>query len=74
MVVHAVLALIRQPQTHLADFYARKNREKGARKAICAAARKLLTMVFVMLKKHLDYWYLEERLYNQKLRDFQYAT
>jgi len=37
-------------------------------KAICATARKLLTIVFVMLKKELDYWCLEERLYNRKLR------
>jgi hypothetical protein len=74
MVVHAVLALIRQPQTPLADFYARKKREKGAGQALCAAARKLLTIVFVMLKQNLDYWYIEERLYNQKLRDLPQAA
>jgi transposase len=72
--VHTVLSLIRHPQTPLADFYARKKREKGAGKAICAAARKLLTIVFVMLKKNLDYWYIEDRLYNQKLRDLQHAA
>jgi len=65
------LSLIRQPQTPLADCYARKKPTKGAGKAICAAARKLLTIVFVMLKKNLDYWYIDDRLYNQKLRDFQ---
>ncbi len=42
--------------------------EKGSGKAICATARKLLTIIFVMLKKELDYWYLEDRLYNRKLR------
>jgi hypothetical protein len=74
MLVQAVLALIRQPQTPLTDFYARKKREKGAGKAICAAARKLLTIVFVMLKKNLDYWYIEDRLYNQKLRTLPQAA
>ena len=74
MLVHAVLTLIRQPRTPLADFYARKKRERGTGKAICAAARKLLTIVFVMLKQNLDYWYIEDRLYNQKLRDLQHAA
>ena len=41
---------------------------------INAVARKLLTGVFVMLKQNLDYWYLEARLYNQKLRDVQHAA
>lgn len=27
-----------------------------------------MTVIFVMLKKELDYWYLEDRLYNRKLR------
>jgi hypothetical protein len=52
----------------------RKKREKGAGKALCAVARKILTLVFVMLKKQLDYWYLEDRLYNQKLRALQAAA
>jgi hypothetical protein len=38
------------------------------------AARKLLTLVLVMLKQNLDYWDIEERLYNQKLRDLQQAA
>lgn len=33
-----------------------------------AQGRKLLVIVFVMLKKGLDYWYIEDRLYNEKLR------
>jgi hypothetical protein len=45
-----------------------------AGKALCAAARKLLTIVFVILKKNLDYWYIEDRLYNQKLRALQNAA
>ena len=49
-------------------------KERGTGKAICAAARKLLTIVFVMLKQNLDYWYIEDRLYNQKLRDLQHAA
>lgn len=67
--IRAVLTMVNRTKTPLMDFYTRKKREKGSGKAICATARKLLTIVFVMLKKELDYWYLEDRLYNRKLRD-----
>lgn len=50
------------------EFYARKQKEKGSGKALCATARKLLTIIFVMLKRDLDYWYLEDRLYQRKLQ------
>ncbi|MGB8507703.1 MAG: IS110 family transposase [Pyrinomonadaceae bacterium] len=66
--IRAVLAMVNKTKTPLMDFYQKKKREKGAGKAICATARKLLTVIFVMLKKGLDYWYLEDRLYNRKLR------
>lgn len=55
----------------LMDFYARKKQEKGAGKALCATARKLLTVIYVMLKKDLDYWYLEDRLYQRKLQSLR---
>jgi len=35
---------------------------------------KLLTIIFVMLKKELDYWYLGDRLYNRKLRALDAAA
>jgi hypothetical protein len=73
-VVQAVLFVISQPRAPLSAFYARKKREKGAGKAICAAAHKLLTIIFVMLTKHLDYWYLEDRLYDHKLRALPHAA
>ncbi len=66
--IRAVLAMVNRTDTPLMDFYQKKKREKGSGKAICATARKLLTIIFVMLKKELDYWYLEDRLYNRKLR------
>jgi transposase len=66
--IRAVLTMVNRTKTPLMEFYAEKKREKGAGKAICATARKLLVIVFVMLKKELDYWYVEERLYNQKLK------
>jgi transposase len=69
--VEAILSMIRNPAaspTPLVDFYQRKRQEKGAGKAICAAARKLLTVVYTILAKALDYWFLEERLYQGKLR------
>jgi transposase len=66
--ISAVLSMVSRTRTPLMEFYQKKKREKGAGKAICATARKLLTIIFVMLKKELDYWYLEDRLYNRKLR------
>jgi transposase len=66
--IRAVLTMVNRTKTPLMEFYAGKKREKGAGKAICATARKLLVIVFVMLKKGLDYWYVEDRLYNQKLK------
>jgi hypothetical protein len=49
------------------EFYQKKKREKWAGKAIVGTGRKLLVIVKVMLKKGVDYWYIEDRLYNQKL-------
>jgi len=66
--IQAVLAMVNRTDTPLMEFYQKMKREKGAGKAICATARKLLTIIFVLLKKELDYWYLEDRLYNRKLR------
>ena len=74
VVIQAVLAMVNRTDTPLMEFYRRKKREKGSGKAICAAARKLLTIIFVLLKKELDYWYLEDRLYNRKLRALNAAA
>jgi transposase len=71
--IRAVLSMVNRTSSPLMDFYQRKKKEKGSGKAICATARKLLTIIFVMLKKDLDYWYLEDRLYNQKLRQLNRA-
>jgi transposase len=72
--IRAVLSMVNKTRTPLMEFYQRKKREKGAGKAICATARKLLTVIFVILKKGLDYWYLEDRLYNRKLRALDAAA
>jgi transposase len=74
VVIQAVLAMVNRTDTPLMEFYRKKKREKGAGKAICATARKLLTIIFVLLKKELDYWYLEDRLYNRKLRALNAAA
>jgi transposase len=71
--IRAVLSMVNRTSSPLMNFYQKKKREKGSGKAICATARKLLTIIFVMLKKDLDYWYLEDRLYNQKLRQLNRA-
>ena len=72
--IQAVLAMVNRTDTPLMSFYQKKKREKGAGKAICATARKLLTIIFVLLKKELDYRYLEDRLYNRKLRALNAAA
>ena len=72
--IRAVLAMVNRTDTPLMSFYQKKKREKGAGKAICATARKLLTIIFVLLKKELEYWYLEDRLYNRKLRALNAAA
>jgi transposase len=75
--VEAVLSMVRDPadrRTPLVDFYQRKKSEKGGGKAICATARKLLTVIHVMLTKELDYWFLEERLYQKKLKALDKAA
>jgi transposase len=72
--IQAVLAMVNRTRTPLMSFYQKKKREKGAGKAICATARKLLTVIFVLLKKELDYRYLEDRLYNRKLRALDAAA
>jgi transposase len=72
--IRTVLSMVNRTNTPLMSFYQKKKCEKGSGKAICATARKLLTIVFVMLKKELDYWYLEERLYNRKLRVLNAVT
>jgi transposase len=72
--ISAVLSMVGRTKTPLMEFYQQKKKEKGSGKAICATARKLLTIIFVMLKKELDYWYLEDRLYNRKLRALNAAT
>lgn len=72
--ISTVLSMVGRTSTPLMEFYQKKKREKGSGKAICATARKLLTIIFVMLKKELDYWYLEDRLYNRKLRALDAAA
>jgi transposase len=69
--VEAVLSMVRNPAEHptpLVDFYQRTKQGKCAGKAICAAARKLLTIIQVILSKGLDYWFLEEQLCQMKLK------
>ena len=69
LLIQAVLVLITgQRRNPLAEFYRLKKQEKGSGKALCAAARKLLGVIYVLLTKDLDYWFLEERLYQKKLR------
>ena len=51
--IQVVLAMVDRTDTPLMSFHQRKKREKGPGKAICATVRKLLTSIFVLLKKEL---------------------
>jgi hypothetical protein len=66
--MRAVLALSQGPSTPLAEFHTLKQRQKGAGKALCPTARKLLTLSFVMLKQDVDSWDLDDPLDNRNLR------
>ncbi len=52
----------------LRDFYLRLKKRKGHKIAIVAAARKLLTIIWVMLTKNTEYRYLKENLRQKKVR------
>jgi hypothetical protein len=52
----AVLAMVNVKGTQLIEFYADKKREKGSGKVFHAIARRLLTIIYVMLKRVLNYW------------------
>ncbi|TAL60389.1 MAG: IS110 family transposase [Bacteroidetes bacterium] len=45
-------------QNHLQEFYIKIARKKGKQKAICATARKLCCVVYVMLEKQKEFRYL----------------
>jgi transposase len=69
LLIQAVLAMLKaNDRGALVAFFRRKQREKGSGKAICATARKLLTIIYVLLTTRLDYWFLEERLSQRKLQ------
>jgi transposase len=72
--IRAVLSMAGKAGTHGMEFYEREKREEGAGEAICATARKPLTVTSVMLKKGLDYRYQEDRLDNRKLRALDAAA
>lgn len=51
-----VVWMVNGTKRPLMEFYERKKREKGAGKETVATARKLLVIVYVMLKKGVGYW------------------
>ncbi|WP_258359419.1 IS110 family transposase [Moorella sulfitireducens (nom. illeg.)] len=52
----------------LRDFYLRLKKRKGHKVAIVAAARKLLTIIWAMLTKNMEYRHLREDLRQRKIR------
>ena len=62
------VAMVKGNRTPLMELRSKRNKKKVSGEALCATVPKLLTNIFVMLKRHLDYWYLEGRLYQRKLQ------
>jgi transposase len=63
-----VLSQVGRYPSPVMDYYEYKKKEKGSGKAIVAAARKLITIIYIMLKYDRDYRFVEQNLYFQKLK------
>ena len=63
-----VLTQVGRYPSPVMDYYEYKKKEKSSGKAIVAAARKLITIIYIMLKYDRDYRYVEQNLYFQKLK------
>ena len=66
--VQVVLTQVGRYPSPIMDYYEYKKKEKSSGKAIVAAARKLITIIYIMLKYDRDYRFVEQNLYFQKLR------
>jgi transposase len=63
-----VLTQVGRYPSPVMDYYEYKKKEKSSGKAIVAAARKLITIIYIMLKYDRDYRFVEQNLYFQKLK------
>jgi len=63
-----VLSQVGRYSNPIVDYYMYKKKEKCAGKAVVAASRKLITVIYVMLKYDKDFWFVEQNLYFKKLR------
>lgn len=63
-----VLTQVGRYPSPVMDYYEYKKKEKSSGKAIVAAARKLMTIIYIMLKYDRDYRFVEQNLYFQKLK------
>jgi transposase len=68
-----VLTQVGRYPSPVMDYYEYKKKEKSSGKAIVAAARKLITIIYIMLKYDRDYWHVEQNLYFQKLKHARLA-
>jgi len=66
--VQVVLTQVGRYPSPIMDYYEYKKKEKSSGKAIVAAARKLTTIIYIMLKYDRDYRFVEQNLYFQKLK------
>lgn len=51
------------------EFYDRKSKEKGKGKAIVALMRKLIVVIYHMLKKNQKYYYINKELHQRKINE-----
>jgi len=52
------------------EFYESKKKTKGSGKAIVAMMRKLVVVIYNMLKKNVKYYYVKEELHKRKLQEW----
>lgn len=67
-IIQVVLTQVGRYPSPVMDYYEYKKKEKSSGKAIVAAARKLITIIYIMLKYDRDYRFVEQNLYFQKLK------
>jgi len=63
-----VLSQVGRYTNPIVDYYLFKKKEKCAGKAVVAASRKLITVIYIMLKYDKDFWFVEQNLYFKKLK------
>ncbi len=74
--MQVVLGQVGRYKNPIVDYYQFKKKEKCVGKAVMAASRKLITVIYIMLKYDCDYRHVEKMLYFKKMKSlgFNFAA